>query len=130
MGLHGETGVLDPTDLQGVVLFEDGGVAGTGVLVPEPCFFFSMDQIWNFMKICWMHSQSCMHEGGGYELLHKAEGNTKLLDVIPVPLGGYTASFLKDIVMQAKVYIHPIQKDLSLEPGQLSGTGGNVSKLS
>ena len=63
-----------------------------------------------------------LREGGGYELLRTAEGNTKLLDVIPVPPGGYTASFLKDIVMQAKVYIRPVQKDLSLEPGQLSGT--------
>ena len=64
-----------------------------------------------------------LSEGGGYELLRTAEGNNKLLDVIPVPPGGYTASFLKDIVMQAKVYIRPIQKDLFLESVQLSETG-------
>ena len=33
--LMGETGVLDPTDLHGVVLLEDGGVAGTGILESE-----------------------------------------------------------------------------------------------
>ena len=35
MFIMGETGVLDPTDLHRVVLLEDGGVAGTGILESE-----------------------------------------------------------------------------------------------
>ena len=52
--------------------------------------------------------------GGGYELLRTC-ANSRELTVIPAPSGGYTTSYVKSIVNQAKVYIRPLQKDLSLE---------------
>lgn len=53
--------------------------------------------------------------GGGFELLRSCDGNTKLLAVIPPPSGGYTVSYLKSIMGQAKVYIRPLQQNLSME---------------
>ena len=53
-----------------------------------------------------------LRDAGGYELLRTAEHSTKDLQVIPPPTGGYTVSFLKAVVAQAKVYIRPLQKDL------------------
>ena len=53
-------------------------------------------------------------DGGGYELLRTC-ANSRELTVIPAPSGGYTTSYVKSIVNQAKVYIRPLQKDLSLE---------------
>ena len=41
---------------------------------------------------------------------------SRLLEVIPVPPDGYTAKYLKAVVLQARVYIRPIQRDLSTEP--------------
>ena len=55
-------------------------------------------------------------DGGGYELLRTKQNNNKELCVIPPPSGGYNAEYLKSIVGQAKVYIRPIQKDLSTTP--------------
>ena len=56
-------------------------------------------------------------DGGGYELLRVSDsGRSKGLEMIPVPSGGYTASYLKDVAQQAKIYIRPIQRHLSLEP--------------
>lgn len=51
---------------------------------------------------------------GGYELLKANQ--SRVLEVIPSPVDGYTASYLKDVVGQGKVYIRPIQRDLSLKP--------------
>ena len=53
---------------------------------------------------------------GGYELLRTQQSNNRELFVIPSQSGGYTVQYLKSIVSQAKVYIRPIQKDLSLSP--------------
>ena len=55
-------------------------------------------------------------EGGGYELLRTKPNNNRELCVIPSLSGGYTAEYLKNIVGQAKLYIRPIQKDLSVTP--------------
>ena len=55
-------------------------------------------------------------EGGGYELMRTKQNNNRELCVIPSLSGGYTAEYLKSIVGQAKVYICPIQKDLSVTP--------------
>ena len=54
-------------------------------------------------------------EGGGYELLRTVPNNNKELYVIPPPHGGFTVEYLKSIVSQAKVYIRPLQKNLSLD---------------
>ena len=55
-----------------------------------------------------------LKDGGGYELLKANQ--SRVLEVIPSPADGYTASYLRDIVGQGKVYIRPIQRDLSLNP--------------
>ena len=55
---------------------------------------------------------------GGYELL-KANQSC-MLEMIPSPSEGYTVSYLKDVVGQGRIYIRPIQKDLSLTPVVLS----------
>lgn len=52
--------------------------------------------------------------GGGYELL-RSVGSSHELEVIPSPSGGYTASYVKNVVNQAKVYVRPLQKDLCLD---------------
>ena len=59
-----------------------------------------------------------LKDGGGYELLKANQ--SRLLEVVPSPTDGYTASYLKDVVGQGKVYIRPIQRDLSLTPVLLS----------
>ena len=56
-----------------------------------------------------------LKQAGGYELLRTSEHSNKEVVVIPPPPGGYTASFLKTIVVQAKVYVRPLQHSLSLE---------------
>jgi hypothetical protein len=55
-------------------------------------------------------------EGGGFELLRSEESCPRELVVIPIPDGGYTVDYLKAIVHNAKLYIRPLQSDLSLEP--------------
>ena len=57
-----------------------------------------------------------LREGGGYELMRTQQNNNRELCVIPSLSGGYTAEYLKAIVGQAKVYIRPIQQDLSTSP--------------
>ena len=56
-----------------------------------------------------------LSSGGGFELLRTPNGNSKELVVIPPPSGGYTVSHLKSIMGQAKVYIRPMQRNLSME---------------
>lgn len=56
-----------------------------------------------------------LNDGGGYELLRTVPSNTKKLCVIPSPPGGHTVEYIKNIVSQAKIYIRPIQKSLSLD---------------
>ena len=57
-----------------------------------------------------------LKDGGGYELLRTKPENNRVLFVIPSPAGGYTVNYLKSIVNQAKVYIRPIQQNLSTFP--------------
>ena len=49
-------------------------------------------------------------------MLHSEESCPRELVVIPIPDGGYTVDYLKAIVHNAKLYIRPLQSDLSLEP--------------
>ena len=56
-----------------------------------------------------------LKECGGYELLRGSDTNNRDLIVIAPPIGGYTASFLKSIVSHAKIYIRPLQANLSLD---------------
>ena len=51
------------------------------------------------------------------EILSKIErmrNNRDLIMTAP-PIGGYTASFLKSIVSHGKIYIRPLQANLSLD---------------
>ena len=57
-----------------------------------------------------------LHDGGGYELLRLSESGQRSLQVIPSPSDGYSVTYLKEVLRQAKVYIRPVQRDLSLEP--------------
>ena len=57
-----------------------------------------------------------LSQGGGFELLRTEEGCPKELGVIPIPDGGYTVDYLKAVVHNAKIYIRPLQSDLSLDP--------------
>ena len=52
--------------------------------------------------------------GGGFELLRACEGGSKELEVLPIPVGGYTTEYLKAVINNAKLYIRPLQTDLSL----------------
>lgn len=57
-----------------------------------------------------------LSSAGGFELLRVPEGGGKHLEVIPSPDNGYTVSYLRAVVHHAKIYIRPLQQDLSLEP--------------
>lgn len=59
-----------------------------------------------------------LSDGGGFDLLRVPEGGGKQLDIITAPESGYTVSFLKAVVHHAKIYIRPVQKDLSLDPAK------------
>lgn len=52
---------------------------------------------------------------GGYELLRTEEGNSRELVVIPQPSEGYTAAYLKNVVQHAKIYVRPLQQNLTLD---------------
>ena len=54
-------------------------------------------------------------KAGGYELMRTEAGNSRDLAVIPQPSEGYTASYLKNVVHHAKVYVRPLQQDLPLD---------------
>jgi hypothetical protein len=58
-----------------------------------------------------------LKEGGGYELLrlNDAGGQRRELLLIQSPSEGYTVSFLREVLRQAKVYVRPVQRNLSLE---------------
>jgi hypothetical protein len=55
---------------------------------------------------------------GGYTLLRLGSGSKSLV-VIEGPEGGVTVPYLKDILNQAKLYIRPLQCDISDEDVQL-----------
>ena len=52
---------------------------------------------------------------GGYEFLRCDSGGNGKLIVIESPAGGYTAEYLKGVVGGAKLYIRPLQKNISGE---------------
>ena len=57
-----------------------------------------------------------LKEGGGYELLRASDfgGQRRELVLIPSPSEGYTVSYLKEVLRQAKVYVRPVQQNLNL----------------
>lgn len=61
-----------------------------------------------------MEAYPKLTDGGRYEFLRTKVNTNRELCVVPPPAGGYTVEYLKNIVSQAKVYIRPIQRNLSL----------------
>ena len=57
-----------------------------------------------------------INNAGGFKLLRVPEGGGKQVEVIAAPEAGYSVSYLGAVVHHAKVFIRPLQKDLSLEP--------------
>jgi hypothetical protein len=57
-----------------------------------------------------------LSQAGGFEFLRVPEGGGKQLDVIAAPDSGYTGSYLRAVVHHAKIYVRPLQRDLSLDP--------------
>ena len=58
---------------------------------------------------------------GGIELMRTGFGSkSKSLEVIPVPHGSatYSIEYLKEVLQQAKCYVRPIQRDLSIHTCQ------------
>ena len=55
-----------------------------------------------------------LEDCGGYTLLRLAENSHNMVE-IEGPDGGMTVSFLKDILNRAKLYIRPLQKNISEE---------------
>lgn len=56
-------------------------------------------------------------QGGGYELLRTKYRSISKLEILqPKSRSGHNVSDLKEMIASAKVYIRPIQRDLSLEP--------------
>ncbi len=69
-----------------------------------------------------IYSELCSHfpkltNAGGFELL-KVQSGGKLLAPIQVPANGYSAVFLKSVVHNAKIYLRPVQQDLSLDSSE------------
>lgn len=57
-----------------------------------------------------------LKDSGGIELLRSDENHQRDLEVIEMPAGGYTCEYLRAIVSNAKLYIRPIQINLSMDP--------------
>lgn len=49
-------------------------------------------------------------------MLRACESGSKDLQVIRMPESGYTTDYLKAVIHTAKLYIRPLQTDLSVEP--------------
>ena len=65
-----------------------------------------------------------LKDGGGFELLRTGEGGSRELEVVRMPAGGYTTEYLKAVIHNAKLYIRPLQSDLSVEQ---CSSGSDVS---
>lgn len=61
-----------------------------------------------------MAAYPVLSECGGYSLMRLAE-NSRVLIRIDAPSGGRTIPFLQDILRQAKLFLRPLQVDISLE---------------
>ncbi|XP_019856540.1 PREDICTED: uncharacterized protein LOC105314041 isoform X2 [Amphimedon queenslandica] len=56
-----------------------------------------------------------LRDAGGYELLRISDANRSVLQLIPPLSEGYTVPYLKEVLKQAKVYIRPLQRSLTLD---------------
>lgn len=63
-----------------------------------------------------------LHHAGGYDLLRCLPNSRSLSRLVP-PEGGFTPLYLKGEVGQARLYVRPLMRDLSIVP---STTVGNI----
>ena len=57
-----------------------------------------------------------LSRGGGYEFLCAPETGSRELLVIEMPHDGYSVEYLQAVVKSAKIYIHPLQRDIDMKP--------------
>ena len=63
-----------------------------------------------------LESYPKLKEGGGYKLMRTKFRSTSKLEILqPKGNGGHNVLDLKEMVSSAKIYVRPLQKDLSLE---------------
>lgn len=60
-----------------------------------------------------METYPVLESCGGYTLLRLSENSHSMVE-IEGPDGGVTVHFLKDVLNQAKMYIRPLQKDITI----------------
>ena len=101
----------------------DHGLAGLG----DRDVVFEKDGNCEHVEKKLLESYPALKGCGGFEIMRTLAGSSKLLEVLPVPPGGYTVPYLKSVVLQAKAYMRPIQKDLSLQPLCTKGVIADVS---
>ena len=106
LALPGQT--IPPSPMEKAELINAG-------LGPKKISLFEYGEAWEF------HSELLgafpqLASAGGYELMRTLPNNNRQLCLIPPQCGGYTVQYLKNVVSQAKVFIRPIQKELSLSP--------------
>jgi hypothetical protein len=53
---------------------------------------------------------SAIEEGGGYEILRTGDGRSKDFILIPMPAAGFSVTYLKTLLGQAKAYLRLIRK--------------------
>ena len=63
----------------------------------------------------------------GYELLRSGYGRSKDLLLIPMPQDGFTVAYLKSVLGQAKGYLRPLQRDITLMDRQADADSDKVS---
>lgn len=67
-----------------------------------------------------LESFPMLKDAGGFEILRTAERSNSVLVVVPAPRAdGYTVSYLKSVLNQARGFVRPIQRNLKTEPLQL-----------
>ena len=64
-------------------------------------------------------------EGGGYQLLRCLPNSRHLME-LAAPEGGHTPLSLKEDAGQARIYLRPLQRDLSVCPEEMHPPDGEV----
>ena len=57
-----------------------------------------------------------LKEAGGFELLRTQDKGSKTLHIIDMPQQSYSVPYLRAVVHSARIFIRPLQRDLSLLP--------------
>ncbi len=100
------------------------GLAGLG----DRDMVFDKDGNSEHIKKKLQESYPVLNGCGGFEIMRTISGSCKILEIVPVPPGGYNVPYLKSVLSQAKAYIRPIQKHLSLQPLSSKEVSSHVSR--